>query len=144
MRQRTKHLCLVVAAVMLPGCAKRGEISVEQISDGKPVPGYALRSLTGFRNGETLHAQASFAGGGATLTLELQFRIGVPTRLESGSYAWDRGDQILHGPAREVSCTFLGGQSGPPSIGGTFELLSPQGDRLYRVRIPVSELTVRR
>ena len=44
----------------------------------------------------------------------------------------------------QVSATFLGGQSGRPSIGGIFELISPEGERLFQVRIPVREVAADR
>ncbi len=74
------------------------------------------------------------------LTRDLRFRIGVPTRLEEGSYLWQQADTVLRGPVKQVSATFLGGQAGRPSIGGTFELMSPEGERVYEVRIPVREV----
>jgi hypothetical protein len=44
------------------------------------------------------------------------------------------------GSVQERSSTFLGGQSGPPSIGGSFDLVGPAGQPLYRIRIPVQPL----
>ena len=38
---------------------------------------------------------------------------------------------------------FLGGQDGPPSIGGSFDLLDPAGVGKYRVTIPTTELKVK-
>jgi len=73
-------------------------------------------------------------------TRDLRFRIGVPTRLEEGSYLWQQADTVLRGPVKQLSATFLVGQSGRPSIGGTFELTSSQGERQYEVRIPVREV----
>ena len=35
---------------------------------------------------------------------------------------------------------FLGGQDGPPSIGGRFDLLDPKGAATYRITIPTTEL----
>jgi hypothetical protein len=72
-------------------------------------------------------------------TMDLRFRIGVPTRLEEGSSLWQQADTVLRGAVKQVSTTFLGVQSGRPSIGWTFELISPEGERLYQVRIPVRE-----
>ena len=77
-------------------------------------------------------------------TRDLRFRIGVPTRLEEGSYLWQQAGTVLRGPVKQVSATFLGGQSGQPSIGGTFDLFSPEGARLYAVRIPVREVAPNR
>ncbi len=35
---------------------------------------------------------------------------------------------------------FLGGQDGPPSLGGKFDLLNPAGIAVYRITIPTTEL----
>lgn len=74
------------------------------------------------------------------LTLDLRFAIGSPTRLESGKWEWTRTGTRSEGEVSGRSVTFLGGQDGPPSIGGTFDLVSAAGAPLYRVNIPVSEL----
>ena len=65
--------------------------------------------------------------------------LGVPTHVESGTWR-GFGEQ---GTVRERSSTFLGGQSGPPSIGGRFDLRGPDGADRYRVTIPVQELKER-
>ena len=59
-----------------------------------------------------------------------------PTQLESGTWNGLGGEGAVH----ERASTFLGGQSGPPSIGGSFDLLAPDGRPLYRVAIPVQPL----
>jgi hypothetical protein len=38
---------------------------------------------------------------------------------------------------------FLGGQDGPPSIGGTYDLLDQDGAPRYRVNFPVTALPER-
>jgi hypothetical protein len=38
------------------------------------------------------------------------------------------------------SVTFLGGQDGPPSVGGSFDLLDAARMPVYRVNLPVTEL----
>ena len=72
--------------------------------------------------------------------MDLLFRIGVPTRLESGQYRWERHDEVLEGLVRASSVTFLGGQSDNPNLGGVFQLLSASGDPIYRVTLPTSEV----
>jgi hypothetical protein len=41
---------------------------------------------------------------------------------------------------RQRSVTFLGGQSGSPSIGGRFDLIGTDNRPQYRVTIPLQEL----
>ncbi len=72
--------------------------------------------------------------------MDLRFRIGVPTRLESGQYYWAQEDDTLTGQVQARSVTFLGGQSDNPALGGVFELLSPTGRPVYKVTIPTSEV----
>jgi hypothetical protein len=38
---------------------------------------------------------------------------------------------------------FLGGQDGPPSIGGRFDLLDPTGAAEYRITVPTTELKIK-
>ena len=76
----------------------------------------------------------------SNLRLDLLFRIGVPTRLESGQYRWEGQDEVLEGPVRASSVTFLGGQSDNPNLGGVFQLLSASGEPIYQVTLPTSEV----
>jgi hypothetical protein len=73
----------------------------------------------------------------------MRFAIGPTTTLASGTWRWTRNNRELTGTVQGRSVTFLGGQDGPPSIGGTFDLLGPDGTALYRVTIPLSELKTR-
>ena len=117
---------------------------LERIADRTELPVHELRSLTGYRDSDVLRTKMILAADSSMLTMDLRFRIGVPTRLEGGSYLWQQADTVLRGPVEQVSASFLGGQSGRPSIGGTFELVSPEGERLYKVRIPVREVAAAR
>ncbi len=74
------------------------------------------------------------------LILNLRFTIGSPMTLESGAWRWTRSGSLLTGAVAARSISFLGGQDGPPSIGGRFDLLGPDGAAKYRVSIPVTEL----
>ena len=79
----------------------------------------------------------------ASLPYRLPWPAGRLRRLRS-----EERDLIEHRRAQAAeekaaaarSVTFLGGQSGPPSIGGIFDLVGPSGAALYRVNIPVTEL----
>ena len=81
-----------------------------------------------------------FSDSSSILTVEMHFAIGSPTVLKSGAWRWSSNGQQLGGAVAGRSVTFLGGQDGPPSIGGTFDLLDANGVALYRVSIPVTEL----
>ena len=121
-------------------CGPRTAPGLEPLAGGAPAADYRLRALTGVRDGEALHAAAEFAGGDGELLLTLRFRVGVPTRLASGTWVWTRGAARSGGRVSERSTEFLGGQSGRPSLGGDFDLLDERGQPVYRVRWPAREL----
>jgi hypothetical protein len=73
----------------------------------------------------------------------MRFAIGSPTRLESGTWQWNHNSQQLTGTVAARTVTFLGGQDGPPSIGGAFDLLNAAGTAQYRVNMPVTAMKSR-
>ena len=131
---------LLLLAVLLAACGPRAEPRVEPLAGAAPAADYRMRALTGVRDGDVLHAAAEFAGADGELALTLRFRVGIPTRLESGAYTWTRGGLKSQGRVSERSADFLGGQSGRPSLGGDFDLLDERDRPAYRVRWPVREL----
>jgi hypothetical protein len=80
--------------------------------------------------------RALFSDGSRSLSVHLRFNVTPPARLALGNWTGFAGK----GEIQERSSTFLGGQSGPPSIGGRFDLLGPDARPLYRVTIPLQEL----
>jgi hypothetical protein len=95
--------------------------------------------MRGVRDGDRLAAQAVISDSSSILTLDLHFSIGSPTTLASGSWHWSRPGRLVSGTVSARSVTFLGGQDGPPSIGGTFELTGADGS-IYRVTLPLTAL----
>jgi hypothetical protein len=75
--------------------------------------------------GDRLDAEATFGDGSSTLVLNMRFAIGAPTKLESGQWQWTGDGRLKTGTVTERSVMFLGGQDGPPSIGGRFDLRDP-------------------
>ena len=134
---------LIIAFAAGIGCGRPVAAGIESLRDGH-LNSYRLNSVTGARDGDTLQAAVIFKADASMLKMGLLFRLGIPTRLEAGRYRWQQGDKIVEGSIRERSVTFLGGQSGRPSIGGTFELLSPDGEPLYKVTLPTTEVAARR
>lgn len=136
---RSKLLCGVL---LLAGCgAKRPP--VEDLTTHENLSLFKLHSLRGTRDGDRLQAQAVFSDTSSILTLEMRFAIGSPTTLESGTWRWSRNNQMLNGTISARSVMFLGGQDGPPSIGGTYELRDSAGVARYRVSMPVTALPER-
>lgn len=129
-------LCI---ALLLSACHTARHPLLEDLSGREDVSFYKLHSLTGTRDGDRLAAQAVLSDSSSILTLDLQFAVGSPTTLSSGSWRWARNNQVRNGDVRPRSVTFLGGQDGPPSIGGSFDLME-QGAAKYRVTLPVTEL----
>jgi hypothetical protein len=121
----------------LAGCRGREAKPVEDLSGAADVSRFVLSSIRGTRDGDRLDVRAVFGGdAGGLIRVDLRFTIGVPTSLRSGTWT----GLASGGDVRERSVTFLGGQSGPPSIGGRFDLVAPDGSARYRVTIPLQEL----
>ena len=130
---------LAIAALslcVLASCARRPANPVEDPSGKQDVSGFTLTSLRGTRDGERLGVQAVFGDSSRALIVDLQFKVGPQTRLSSGTWTGFAGA----GSVRERSVTFLGGQSGPPSIGGRFDLHSADDRLAYTVTIPLQPL----
>ena len=137
MRLRTRSLASI-ALLALAACGAK-HAAVEDLTTNQPLIAYHLDSVRGARDGDLLDAQAIFTGASTTLTLDLRFRIGSPTRLESGHWSWPRDGQQETGEVSERSVTFLGGQNGPPSFAARLDLLDHHTAR-YRVTIPLTQL----
>ena|SRR5579863_5309362 len=114
--------------------------AVQDLSENSDLSLFKLQSVRGVRDGDRLAAQALISDSSSMLTVDMHFAIGSPTKLESGTWHWTRTGQVESGGVSARSVTFLGGQDGPPSIGGSFDLLSTDEKPLYRVNIPTTEL----
>ena len=57
--------------------------------------------------------------------------------------ALDPPGHLSGGNVAARSVMFLGGQNGPPSIGGSYDLLDTHGVERYRIYIPTTELETR-
>ena len=117
--------------------------AVEDLTTHEDLSLFKLYSLRGTRDGDRLQAQAVFSDSSSILTMEMHFAIGSPTTLESGTWRWSRNNQVQSGNIAARSVTFLGGQDGPPSIGGTYDLRDSSGMARYRVNIPTTALPER-
>jgi hypothetical protein len=137
-----KRLLLLVGSAffLLSSCRNIEEATIENLQEKSTLVDYQMISLAGRRDGDRLPVRLVFEAPSSNLRLDLLFRIGVPTRLESGQYHWERQDEVLGGRVRASSVTFLGGQSDNPNLGGVFQLLSASGDPIYQVRLPTSEV----
>jgi hypothetical protein len=127
---------LLVSCILTAACRSTPANPVESLDGNADVSGFTLQSLKGTRDGERLDVQAAFGDGARSLTVVLQFDVTPPPRLASGTWTGFGGA----GEVQQRSVTFLGGQSGPPSIGGRFDLVGPDRRPLYRITIPLQEL----
>lgn len=125
---------------LLCGCGKPSRPGIVDLSGREGLSMFTLTTMNGVRDGDRLNAEAMFSDSASILTIQMRFRIGSPTTLESGRWQWARNGGRSEGAVTARSVTFLGGQDGPPSIGGTFDLLGPDGTARYRATIPVREL----
>jgi hypothetical protein len=143
LRPALGHLSFCCVIVLLASCAKPPKPPVEDLSGRENLSSFTLGQVRGTRNGDRLDAEAEFADGSSTLTVEMGFTIGAPTKLKSGRWRRPRDGRLTSGTVAERSVIFLGGQDGPPSIGGRFDLLDPTGVAEYRITIPTTELRVK-
>jgi len=128
-----------IFALILTGCLGQRP-AVEDLSGKENLSLFRLQFVRGTRDGDRLATVALISDSSSSLTIDMHFAIGSPTKLESGFWHWSRNNQNASGDISARSVTFLGGQDGPPSIGGSFDLLNSDGLRVYRVNIPVTEL----
>ena len=127
---------LAIGVLMLVTCGGTNSKPVENLVAGHDVSRFRLTSIRGIRDGDQLDVRAVYGDGTAELRVALRFRVGVPTRLENGTWTGFASG----GSVRERTVTFLGGQSGPPSLGGRFDLLGPDNVPRYRISIPLQPL----
>src|ERR1700728_4668002 len=129
---------VLVSCILLGCCAHSERRPLEDLSGREDLSGFKIQSVHGLRDGDRLAAQVLISDSSSILTLDLHFAIGSPTTLESGTWRWSRTGGLLNGTVSARSVTFLGGQDGPPSIGGTFDLAG--AGSAYRVTLPLTVL----
>ena len=134
---------LLPCALLVVACGPARRPAVEDLIAHENLSLFKLHSLRGTRDGDRLQEQAVFSDSSSILTMEMHFAIGSPITLESGTWRWSRNSQMMGGSITARSVDFLGGQDGPPSIGGTYDLLGQDGAPHYRVIIPVTALPER-
>jgi hypothetical protein len=143
MTRRPLGIYLLICIVLLCSCARPPKPAVEDLSGRENLSSFTLGQVRGTRDGDRLNAEAAFTDGSSTITAKMTFTIGAPTKLKSGWWQWARKDGLASGLVTERSVMFLGGQDGPPSIGGRFDLLDPAGIAKYRITIPTTELKIK-
>ena len=114
---------VLIAGLALVSCSPRRPLLYD-LSGHEDLSRFTLQSVHGVRDGDRLAAQVLISDSSSILTLDLHFAIGSPTTLQSGDWRWSRPGGLLNGTVSARSVMFLGGQDGPPSIGGTFDLLA--------------------
>ena len=132
-------VAFVSVLLLLSGCARRERRPLEDLSGREDLSRFTIQSERGLRDGDKLAVQVVISDSSSILTLDLHFAIGSPTTLAAGSWNWSRPNQLLKGAVQGRSVTFLGGQDGPPSIGGMFDLVGGSG-AMYRVTLPLAAL----
>lgn len=132
------RLGVLTSCLLLACCAHSDRKPLQDLSGHEDLSGFKIQSVHGLRDGDRLAAQVLISDSSSILTLDLHFAIGSPTTLQSGSWRWSRPGGLLNGTVSARSVTFLGGQDGPPSVGGTFDLNG--GSASYRVDLPLTVL----
>src|SRR4051794_5376753 len=124
-----------LSALLFVACGSQQTKPVQVLSGTREAAEFALTSLKGTRDGERVAVQAVYGGGSQTLTVHLHFKLLPQAKLERGTWAGPAGQ----GRVQERSVTFFG-QSGPPSIGGRFDLIGSGDQPLYRVSVSLCSL----
>jgi hypothetical protein len=144
---RRMHFATWGFLVLTAGCGSAQRPVLEDPAGHEDLSLFRVQSVRGTRDGDRLAVQAIISDSSSILTVEMHFAVGSPTKLESGTWRWSRNGRELRGPVFARSVTFLGGQDGPPSIGGTFDLNDLIADApttaMYRLNIPLTELRER-
>lgn len=130
---------VLILCALLAGCAHSERRPLQDLSGHEDLSRFTIQSVHGLRDGDHLDAQVLISDSSSILTLDLHFAVGSPTALESGTWRWSRPTGMLNGTVSARSVTFLGGQDGPPSIGGTFDLKG-SGAAAFRVNLPLTAL----
>src|SRR5689334_22993870 len=95
MRNRTWRGWAAIA-LLLPACGcQTGKLSIRRTRDGQQLKDYRVKALTGIRDGDKLGCELVVVDNEGTLTMQMKFQIGVPPRLETGTYIWQRKDAPL-------------------------------------------------
>jgi hypothetical protein len=132
----------LLAAVLVLAACQSSKLSIRRTRDSQELSSYKLQSLTGIRDGDKLLSEAVIGDNTGTLTMQMKFQIGVPTRLETGNYVWQKKDlPQTQGVIRASSVIFLGGQNGPMSLGGSFQLIANDLP-LYDVKMPATNVAL--
>ncbi len=141
MRIGTVASLVCCCTIMLgSGCTRSQKSVLVDLSGRENLSFFKLGTVGGTRDGDRLSVQALITDSASMLNLTMRFRIGTPTALEQGSWRWLRNGQVREGRIEARSVTFLGGQDGPPSIGGIFDLIGNSGSAQYQVNLPTTTL----
>src|ERR1041385_8329743 len=87
-----RRLLMPLAAILTLAACQSSKLSIRRTRDGQELSSYRLRSLTGIRDGDKLLSEAVVGDNTGTLTMQMKFLIGVPTKLETGNYVWQKKD----------------------------------------------------
>ena len=81
-----KRLLPCCAMVFGAACARPPQPPVEDLTGRENLSSYTLAQVRGTRAGDRLDAEATFRDGSSTLTVEMRFAIGAPTKLQAGRW----------------------------------------------------------
>ena len=134
-----RNVLALVLLLLLCACSRADRRPLQDLSGHEDLSRFTVQTVRGVRDGDRLAAQVLISDSSSIMTLDLHFAIGSPTALQSGNWRWSRPGRFLNGTVSARSVTFLGGQDGPPSIGGTFDLSAVDGS-IFRVTLPLTVL----
>jgi hypothetical protein len=130
---------VLILCAALASCAPSERRPLQDLSGHQDFYHFTLQSVHGVRDGDRMAVQVLISDSSSFLTLDLHFAIGSPTTLQSGTWRWSLPGDLREGTVSARSVTFLGGQDGAPSVGGTFDLTGA-GGYAFRVTLPLTTL----
>jgi len=131
---------LVLAVVVVGGCARSHEPRVEEMVNGVYQPRAVLSyDITGQRAGATTAASALLTlENNRQLRVDLEINYNPTPVLGSGRWQLD-GPGAGNGDVRAEAIKFLGGQGEGPSVGGRYRL-DENGNARFRLTLPLRPL----
>jgi hypothetical protein len=131
--------CVLILCLALASCTRPEKPPLENLGGHQNLAYIHIQSVKGVRDGDKLAVQVLLSDTSSVMSVDLHFAIGSPTKLASGTWRWSTSQDLIEGTVSARSVTFLGGQDGPPSIGGTFDLNAPSYST-YRLTLPLTVL----
>lgn len=138
------RLSALAALLALAGCGPSEPALLAKAEKGWAPTAFHFDRAEGQRDGARTKASYFFAGpDSAWLELRVTVEVEPEPTLTFGRWYLEEPGREKTGSARTTKLRFLGGQGGPPSIGGDF-LLREGSEERYRLVLPPTPIVTTR